>query len=124
MATTKTPEEIAEAVQEWSALAIRADEDARKKLSEDALTGLALNSFNIKPALEAQAAALPWRKVARLINRGSTAWGALREVREDATETLLDGRESQSTCAITNDVERAEREALRNFLRQTSRLAG
>jgi hypothetical protein len=124
MNTTKTPEEIATAIKEWSEITFAAEEGARKQLAENALAGFALSSYNMRPVLEAQAAALPWRHVTRSINGKKTPVEALREVRKDATEALVGDSESQSTCAMTNDVARMEREAWRRFLRQTRRLAG
>lgn len=103
--------------------AITRDTEARQKLADAALKGLMLDTFTIKPALEAQAAALPWRHVLDRATKGRTLAEAVARVREDMTYLLVERSESQSTCAISNESDRMAREAARRFLSSTRRYA-
>jgi hypothetical protein len=98
------------------------DEDrARKALAKAVTAGITLDSNTLRRALVAQAVALPWRRVAARIEKAGAA-RALESVREEYTELLLERSESQSTCAITNETDRMNRDAARDFLRATKRM--
>ncbi|MEJ8654614.1 hypothetical protein WKI65_42940 [Streptomyces sp. MS1.AVA.3] len=101
----------------------RADKQ-RKQLAESMTAdSFHLDTYSLQPVLRAQANALPWRHVRARINTGLTPIEALRDVRAEQTRRLLGTSESQSTDALVNETERMEREAARNFLRDTERLA-
>jgi hypothetical protein len=118
-----TAEELAAYVTMLATAATGRDDKARKELAEAALAGRVLDSYTLKPAMEAQAKALPWRLVLRRAEKSGDVVAALAEVREELTENLLDRGESQSTCVISNDTDRLNREAAREFLRTTRRMA-
>jgi hypothetical protein len=114
MTAHTTPDGIATAIACFAESAIRRDGQARKALAEAALAGRALDSYTIRPALEAQATARPWRLVMARIDDGMDAQAAVAEVREELTENLLTRGESQ---------DRLDREAARYFLHNTKGLA-
>ncbi|MFG3287313.1 hypothetical protein ACGF3G_00625 [Streptomyces sp. NPDC048179] len=106
----------------WTAgLAARRDESARKDLTDAITAGRHIDSYLLKPVMEAQAKAQLWQQVVRRMEKAGTA-KALESVREECTDLLLDLGESQSTCAITNETDRLARDAARTFLKETRRM--
>ncbi|MEJ8654845.1 hypothetical protein WKI65_44110 [Streptomyces sp. MS1.AVA.3] len=96
----------------------------RKELAElMAADFFHLDTYSLRPVLGLQATALPWRHVLARIQTGLTPTEALRDVRAEQTRQLLSMSESQSTDALVNETERMQREAARNFLRDTEYLA-
>jgi len=116
-----TNTDLAETIRFNAGCAIDTEGRARKALADVVSTGGYIDAHTLKPVMTAQAEALPWRQVLNRLEKAG-ALEALDSVREECTELLLERSESQSTCAITNDLERMRRDAARNFLRNTRRL--
>lgn len=101
----------------------RADKE-RKELAEMmAADFFHVDSHSLTPVLRTQAYAMPWRHVRARIQTGLTAEDALRNVRAELTRQLLSMSERQNADALVNETDRMEREASREFLRDTERLA-
>jgi hypothetical protein len=116
-----TNTDLAEAITWHADLASRRDESARQVLVGAVTAGRHVDSYILKPVMEAQAKAQLWRQVVRRMEKAGAA-KALESVREDCTDLLLDRGESQSTCAITNETDRLARDAARTFLKDTRRM--
>lgn len=98
-------------------------QEACKELAEAATCDRVLNAFVLRPVLDAQAAALPWRHVRNAIDHGLTPVDALKTIREDVTTHLVERSETSSTDALHNELEHIQREAYRKFLHYTKHLA-
>jgi membrane-bound lytic murein transglycosylase len=115
-----TNTDFAENVRFTAEMAVRREESARAVLVDVVTAGRQIDSYTLKPVMEAQAKAQPWRQVLQRMKKVDAA-KAVESVREDCMEVLMRG-ESQSTCAITNETDRLARDAARNFLRETRRM--
>lgn len=115
---TNTAPTLADILTRHADAAIEREEQARKSLARAIEAGNVLDSYTLRPVLTAQAEATPWRKVAQRIEKAG-AEKALESVREEYTDLLIDRSESQSTCAITNEIDRTQRDAARRFLSAT-----
>lgn len=119
MTKTLTAEQAAEGAKTLTAGFLRREEQARTKLAEHLAGGKPVTCDLLERLLSAQADASNWRRVATRMARGQEAGEAVRQVRVHLTESLLEVGESRSTSAITNDMARMEREAVRTFLEAT-----
>ncbi|MBP5926726.1 hypothetical protein F3K32_42735 [Streptomyces sp. LBUM 1483] len=117
-APAKTPA-VAAYITRLAESAIEAAGSARAALAETIAAGGALDSHTFRPAMQAEAEALPWRHFLELTKGGTDTFEALGDVRAVLTRNLLERGESQSTDAIANDNARLQREADRQFLRST-----
>lgn len=117
-----TAEQITARINSAAELAISAEDEVRAALAKHLTDGFTVTSSNLEAFLREQAEAANWRGILRRIKRGQDAAEAVREMRDDLTDLLLTGGDSQSTSAITNDMARMERAAARQFLSATRRL--
>ncbi|GAA2732159.1 hypothetical protein [Streptomyces nogalater] len=115
------PQSLAEKITTRAEVALAREADVRADFTASITAGAALTPYILKPVMVAEAEAQPWRQVARAIKRGTDPVAALREAREDATETLLETAPTRSTDGLTNEADHIQREALRKFLRDTRR---
>ncbi|MHB9861927.1 hypothetical protein [Streptomyces sp. YIM S03343] len=116
-----TNTDLAETITWTADLATRIEDKARKDLVDAVTAGRHIDSYVLKPVMEAQAKARLWRQVVTRMEKVGAA-KALESVREECTDLLLDRGESQSTCAITNETDRLARDAARTFLKETRRM--
>ncbi|WP_333746114.1 hypothetical protein [Streptomyces sp. IBSBF 2950] len=117
-ALAKTPE-AAVYITRLAESVVEAAGSARAALAETIAAGGALDSHTFRPAMMAEAEALPWRHFLDLAKGGADTFEALGAVREALTRNLLDRGESQSTDAVANEIARLQRDAARQFLRST-----
>lgn len=94
-----------------------AKEAFEKRLAE----GQLLNAFAIRPVIRAQADMLPWVRVQQLTRVGMGLYPAMLEIRQNCLTTIIGYGEAQSSDLIALDLDRAEREGMRRFLKATAR---
>lgn len=113
-------ETIAATLKAHATSAIDAESAARLRLAERATNVDAeLSSFIYADAVQAAGQAAPWRELLTLAEQKGTMRDAVATARRRALRSLLEYGESQSTSAITNEIERCKREGLRSFLSYT-----
>ncbi|MDX3126574.1 hypothetical protein [Streptomyces scabiei] len=117
--TAPKTSEVAAYITRLAESAVEAAGSARAALAETIAAGGALDSHTLRPAMTAEAEALPWRNLLELTKGGADIFEALDTVRATLTRNLLERGESQSTDALANDNARLQREADRQFLRST-----
>ncbi|UQA95650.1 hypothetical protein [Streptomyces halobius] len=110
---------IAAAITEHAKSVIAVEGAARARLA-DRLAGTAeITSFDYAAVMEAAANAAPWKNLLAIAERKGSVRDAVEKVRMQAFRVLVEYRESVSTSAITNEIDRVKREGLRSFLSYT-----
>ncbi|MDX3672753.1 hypothetical protein [Streptomyces europaeiscabiei] len=119
---SSTIKSVGETIIDRAESAIAFEAEGRAAFNKAVAKGVRLTTFLIRPAMVAEFEAEPWHRVLLIIGKGTEPVTAVRKVREDATDTLLESAPSQSSDALTNEADRMQREGLRRFIRDTRRL--
>ncbi|WP_333746115.1 hypothetical protein [Streptomyces sp. IBSBF 2950] len=119
---SNTTKSVGETVIDRAESAVAFEAEERAAFNKAVAEGVRLTTFLIKPAMVAEFEAEPWHRVLRAIGKGVEPVTVVRQVREDAMNTLLESAPTQSSDALTNEADRMQREGLRKFIRDTRRL--
>lgn len=83
--------------------------------------GQLLNAFVLRSMISTQADMMPWGRVQQLVRTGTNIYNAMLEVRKHSINTLIGYGEAQTSDMLATDMDRAEREGMRRFIKITAR---